>query len=772
MLRSLDPADFSFLERVVLGGEVVGSDIISTWADRVQLFPIWAPNETTIANTVVRLRRPEQTGELGYAVNARCWIVRPTGTDLLASIGAPGELLIEGPVLAQGYYGDQAKTVVDLEQALFESLRKHAVPSLLIPIRRMPQTASGKVDRVRVRAWLGTLEPSALSRRVDTAGAPDSPQGDVERQLQQTWAQILNVNAESIGRGNSFFQLGGDSITAMQTVSVLRQNKIALSVQTIMRRKTLAKIAEGVLSQPILETFEDEEIAEKECTRSPIQRLFGELGAFENRFHQSFLIDCKDPFELGAVRDALRIVVDRHPMLRTRFFRPSSSSSWTQTSMSCEKKDICVFAATSGSDAGLESAIEQAHACIDLEKGPVIAVAMVKTPSGFCAFLVAHHMVIDLVSWRTVIHDLEQALQGQSSEPLTSISFQQWVQTEKMQIKRLPLVDGFEMDQRMTERLINAANQAFGAETIDLLLKTLIQLATNLPQLEPQLTTSDFPLLCIDPSQVKELTSHILPGLGINDVMANVEDIFSCVSVADYFLLHQREDPKRHNFTWTVKLSPLEGDPPLDPVRLQSVWKDVLSRHQALRAVFFYIPHQSPWFHQVLLRDCSPRTFQLQAASDLEARRRMQAEPIRFYIEQGLQHGFGVCSTPDGSVYCRLEMNYACTDSTSMGVLWKALCAAYCGRLPKQPRPRFSRYLADIQRQPIQDNTAYWCEFLEDAKPAILPTGHAPEDSKPGIDFVDVSSAIDTAALQSVCRRFDVTVPAVLLTAWGLLVAA
>ena len=123
-LRSLRPKDFPSLRTVVLGGEVVGEDIIQNWATRVRLFSIWAPSETTIANTVIELHNPGQSGELGSPVNARLWIVQSQNTNLLAPIGAPGELIVSGPILAKGYHNDPERSAAAFVEGLKWSNRK------------------------------------------------------------------------------------------------------------------------------------------------------------------------------------------------------------------------------------------------------------------------------------------------------------------------------------------------------------------------------------------------------------------------------------------------------------------------------------------------------------------------------------------------------------------------------------------------------------------------------------------------------------------------
>jgi acyl-CoA synthetase (AMP-forming)/AMP-acid ligase II len=59
----------------------------------------------------VTFQSPEDSPtEIGLAHNATLWIVDLDGHDHLAAIGCVGELLVKGPSLARGHYGDEAKT--------------------------------------------------------------------------------------------------------------------------------------------------------------------------------------------------------------------------------------------------------------------------------------------------------------------------------------------------------------------------------------------------------------------------------------------------------------------------------------------------------------------------------------------------------------------------------------------------------------------------------------------------------------------------------------
>ena len=71
--------------------------------------------------------------------------------------------------------------------------------------------------------------------------------------------------------------------------------------------------------------------------------------------------------------------------------------------------------------------MEEAHESINIVQGPVFSVDFFHLQSDTLLFIVAHHMVIDLVSWRAIMQDLEDIVQGTWPHLNEPMLFQQWV---------------------------------------------------------------------------------------------------------------------------------------------------------------------------------------------------------------------------------------------------------------------------------------------------------------------------------------------------------
>jgi len=126
-----------------------------------------------------------------------------------------------------------AITAIDVRNFLAERLPAHMVPSVVIAVDPLPRNASGKIDR------------QALSR-LDEVESPTSDivavQDPVERALKTMWEVILGISLISVQ--SSFFDLGGDSLTALRLlVSVRKAFGKDIPPAAIFRSPTIQQLA-------------------------------------------------------------------------------------------------------------------------------------------------------------------------------------------------------------------------------------------------------------------------------------------------------------------------------------------------------------------------------------------------------------------------------------------------------------------------------------------------------------------------------------------------
>jgi amino acid adenylation domain-containing protein len=115
-------------------------------------------------------------------------------------------------------------------------LPEHMVPAVFMVLERLPLTPNGKLDR------RGLPPPEGGRPDLKAYVAPRTP---LERQLAEMWAELLQV--ERIGVHDSFFDLGGHSLTATRLVARLRASLgVDIELRSLFETPSIAGLAEVI----------------------------------------------------------------------------------------------------------------------------------------------------------------------------------------------------------------------------------------------------------------------------------------------------------------------------------------------------------------------------------------------------------------------------------------------------------------------------------------------------------------------------------------------
>uniref|UniRef100_UPI000DDA7C18 non-ribosomal peptide synthase/polyketide synthase n=1 Tax=Streptomyces triticisoli TaxID=2182797 RepID=UPI000DDA7C18 len=313
-----------------------------------------------------------------------------------------------------------------LRESLSGELPDYMVPAAFVTVAQLPLTANGKVDRRRLP------EPDLAA--ADTAYR--APRTEAERVLAGIWAELLGV--ERIGADDHFFMLGGDSIVSIQVVSRARAAGLALTPRDLFRYPTLAALATAATGTAA--TVADTGPVTGEVGLTPIQRWFLDVEPPRPEyFNQSVVVETAEDVDAGALNTALTALWAHHDALRARFTR-AADGTWHQeyAAPDTEAPELLRVHDLNGLDAQAAEEAEarfsqEAHTGFRLDSGPLVA-ARLFTGRGRAArlLLTAHHLVVDGVSWRVLLEDLEtayrQALAGERIRlPQRTTSVREWV---------------------------------------------------------------------------------------------------------------------------------------------------------------------------------------------------------------------------------------------------------------------------------------------------------------------------------------------------------
>ncbi|EGX58618.1 NRPS/siderophore biosynthesis protein, partial [Streptomyces zinciresistens K42] len=285
-------------------------------------------------------------------------------------------------------------------------LPDHMVPAAVVLLDALPRLAGGKLDR----SALPAPDFAALS----SGRAPATP---VERTLAAVFAEVLGL--EQVGADDDFFTLGGDSIVAMQLVARARAAGVRITPRLVFRHRTVAAL--GTRAQPVAtDAARPADDGTGIVPLTPVMHWLRELGGPFSTYHQAALVRTPADLDLPGLTSVLRALADRHDLLRARLVRPSAEAAedWSLHVPPAGSADVAGWLErvdVTGLDAGgLEETVrQQAHAAREsLDPDAGVMVRAVWFDAGGAPgrlLLMAHHLVVDGVSWRVLLPDLAAA---------------------------------------------------------------------------------------------------------------------------------------------------------------------------------------------------------------------------------------------------------------------------------------------------------------------------------------------------------------------------
>ncbi|CRK58162.1 Siderophore biosynthesis non-ribosomal peptide synthetase modules @ Bacillibactin synthetase component F [Alloactinosynnema sp. L-07] len=302
-----------------------------------------------------------------------------------------------------------------------ETLPEYMVPAAVVVLDEFPLTPNGKLDRKAL--------PAPDFAAVASHRGPRTPR---EEALCGLFADVLGL--PRIGIDDSFFDLGGDSIVSIQLVSRARRAGIDFTPHEVFTHRTIERLAAVARDTGAVEV-EAPGAGIGAVPLTPIMHWLRDRGGPIDAFHQSMLVQVPADLGLERLTAALRAVIDRHDMLRSRLGR--DGTQWTLEVQDVGAVTDCLTRVdVSGlGDDELARVVaeesERAVADLDPERGVMLrAVWFDRGPLRQGRLLLClQHLVVDGVTWRILVPDLAEAWADLGTPPeLVATSFRRWAQ--------------------------------------------------------------------------------------------------------------------------------------------------------------------------------------------------------------------------------------------------------------------------------------------------------------------------------------------------------
>ena len=304
----------------------------------------------------------------------------------------PGDLRLAAYVVpAPG----ASPSVAQLRTYLEQRLPDYMVPSYVVPLPKLPLTGPGKLDRKAL-----PLPDRASGVAQDYA----APRDDREAAMAHIWAEATGL--DRVGIHDDFFDLGGHSLLATRVIArVSKVFGVDLPLRAIFTHRTVARLTAAVGgSTPLADRALTRRPAGEEPVLSfPQQRLW-----FLDRLQPGTIAyvmpdttyRIRGPLDVAALETAVRAVLDRHTVLRSRFAddggRPRISY------LDAREIPITQLDVSDADDplqAALDFTVRSAHTPFDLAQGPLIRPTVLRLgPDDHVLQVTVHHAVFDGVS--------------------------------------------------------------------------------------------------------------------------------------------------------------------------------------------------------------------------------------------------------------------------------------------------------------------------------------------------------------------------------------
>ncbi len=313
------------------------------------------------------------------------------------------------PMHLCAYYTTQASPTDPPAEPVLRHYLAARLPHYMIPVHfvrlaQIPLTRNGKVD------YAALPDPASDPAPAENA----SPAGETETTSLRVWAEILGRN--NLRVTDNFFEMGGDSIKAVQIVSRLRGLGIDLQPKHILTYQSVRQTSlHAATARPPI--YEQGTVSGKKGL-TPIEAwFFGWNFRNPGFYNQSVLLRLKEKADVRLLAKAFRTLIEHHDGLRINYDPGKGELFYNNAHLATDfTVEQLIMEPVAGGEAPTQTAgrspggpgpYAALKSGFDLTKSLLIRAAVGKAPgSAEWLFITVHHLCTDGLSWRILLEDL------------------------------------------------------------------------------------------------------------------------------------------------------------------------------------------------------------------------------------------------------------------------------------------------------------------------------------------------------------------------------
>jgi amino acid adenylation domain-containing protein/non-ribosomal peptide synthase protein (TIGR01720 family) len=304
----------------------------------------------------------------------------------------------------------------EVRKFLVARLPHYMIPAKFIFVRAFPLTQNGKID-------FALLKKSQLSLRHSAKAATT----EVEQLCISVWEEVLKTNP--VTTHDNFFELGGDSIKAIQVASKLHEMGLKVKAKDILTYHTIEQVILYIEERRDIKVY-DQQSRSGSFKLTPIQKWFFNLNfKHPGHYNQSVLLDIKVPLNVNHLSNAFAKLVEHHDALRVNFDIDKKELFYNNNHL---KGNFILDQLGVSNTRTVKQICESYNTGFDIVNDRLVKAALISdNHRKQKLFIVAHHLVVDGVSWRILLKDLLQSYNALELGmplmlPLKTAAFKDW----------------------------------------------------------------------------------------------------------------------------------------------------------------------------------------------------------------------------------------------------------------------------------------------------------------------------------------------------------
>ena len=321
-----------------------------------------------------------------------------------------------------------------LKRALEKMLPAYMIPKTFLYMIDFPRNANGKTDLKQLRREIeGRL---AREAGAGTPGAA-SPVGE-PMDLKQRVRAVCQAYLQDVeyGDDDNFFDAGGDSLDAIQIIAELQVQGFHVTAHAFLQCPTINGLYQAITKSSMAKTTPDDSAPGQAKVLSPAQHFFFQQQLkCPDHYNQALLLASAQPIDFEALCKAAEQLLQAHPCLRSRFEVCEGQIVASEREVDVERA-ISASLVHGGHEIATRNHIEMVaqhkHKSLNLADGELFRIHLFKSEQGEDQLLlVAHHVAVDVISWRILVNDLSRVYADcvagtESRIPPNRTSFWHW----------------------------------------------------------------------------------------------------------------------------------------------------------------------------------------------------------------------------------------------------------------------------------------------------------------------------------------------------------